>query len=424
MRKNPQRRNGPDGTRRTRLAIRVLALAGTFLTGSLLAGLAGASLSHSAASTSAAGSPFAGLAKPIEVPHGPNVASPGIHELRANDWMPRVASNAASPTLASTPGCSGTACPMGVVDYGIKGSLSTYSYNTTMVEAFADVSALTVTSGGTGCLEPHASYCMGIQSNWIDNNVYLKNHHRQFWTQDVAQIAYDASCSSPCVSKTYSVTWLDNIWNFSYAGGYCPTGKGLGCVNTNDLTGNGTGRCTSYGGQPTFYYCVGSTTYGLKMPFTLWSFMSTGPGSALYGPSVGTTSGSWVDFYGGIVQNNSIVSGGYYDSVIFKAGSLGAGSPSWLVKNAKAPSGLPFDGEWVMCGPSNGASVTMGSAAVLLESLYYSPSATGFVSIRHAWSSGYDTAESVTNGNVYAFSGLRDVGSEAAGTINPQTSLW
>jgi hypothetical protein len=420
MSTNPQRAARVE-RKATPNLLRALLTVGVVVFGTLLGGLSAASPPHATAAGTTAWWMAPGTA-PVVVPNSARVVNPEPTVLNAADWMPSAPSPSASSAAAS-PGCSASPCPMGVVDYGVKPSLVTYSYNTTAVEGFADVSSLTVSSGGSGCLDSHASYCMGFQSNWIDTGVYVKNHHRTYWTQDVAQVGYDSSCSSPCVSKAYSVTWLDNIWNFSYSG-ICPTGKGLGCMNSGDLTGNGKGACSSSGGAPTFYYCVGPTVYGLTMPFTIWTFMSTGPGSVVYGPCGSVTTSSCVDFYGAIIENNSFVYGAYYDSVSFTAGSLGGGHPVWLVKSANSPFGLPYDAEWVMCGPSSGASITLGSASVLMENEYYSSTSGGFISVKHAWSSGADTAESVKNANLYAFSGFRDVGSAVAGTENPQTSLW
>jgi hypothetical protein len=304
---------------------------------------------------------------------------------------------------------------MGITDYGVAPSGTSYAYTANAVESFADISSLTVsTSNGASCLDSNAANCMGFQSNWVTQGVKVHNHAGVYWTQDVAQVAYDSSCSSPCVSGTYSVTWLDNIWNFSHAG--CTPLTGQGCMNSGDLTGNGQSKCSSTGGVPYYYYCVGATIYDLTFPITLWTYMSVGTTGS--GPS-----SSDVYFYGAILKGNSYIYGTYYDSVVFASGSRGGGTPKFAVKNASNPFGLPYDGEWDICGPSGGASVTLSSLAAILESYHY-VSGTGWVNIKHAWSSGYDTAETVSSVNIYAFSGFRNVGSAAFGTENPQTNLW
>lgn len=377
-----------------------------------------------AAVLSTGASPLAS-GKPVIVKDPAHVASAGVKHLKAKNYWPTAASSGGSSS--ANPGCSSSsACPMGVADYGLTGSLTTYSYNTTDVEGFADIAALNIKSGGTACLDSSASLCMGFQLNWIDNNVVVHAKKGQYWSQDVAQVAYDKSCSSPCVSGTYSVTWLSNLWNFSTSS-ICPNGKGLGCMNKGDVTGNLAGACSS-SGTGSYYYCVGPTVYDLKMPFTIWTFMSTGPSNTVYGPCASVTHDSCVDFYGGIIKSNAYVFGSYFDGVQFSSGSGGGGHPSFLVKDACAPYCLPYDGEWVACGPASGQHATLSSGAqVSLEEYYYSTSSGSFVTIRHAWSSGDDTAEALTNANIFDYYGDRDTGSLATGsslTLDPGVNLW
>jgi thermopsin len=362
---------------------------------------------------------------PVLVKNSANVVNGEPRVLPAANYWPRTPAPTSLGSTAASPGCSSTtACPMGVVDYGLTGSLASYSYNSKQVESFADISNYFVSySSGGGCLDSSAYSCGGIQSNWIDNGVEVHGHAHQYWSQNVAQVAYDSSCTSPCVSGTYSVTWLDNLWNFSDSGGICPSGSGAGCMNAGDITGNGQGACSSHGGAPTYYYCIGPTVYDLTMPFTVWTFMSTGPGS-IAGPCGSVTTKSCVDFYGGIIEDNSFVYGSYYDSVVFTTGSHGGGSPSFHVANTNAPYGLPYDGEWVVCGPAGGAYITLGLANLNLQTIYYNGTAHAWTSIRHAWSSGDDTAEAVSNLNMFGFDALRDSGAGAIGTENQQSSLW
>ncbi|MCI4331023.1 MAG: thermopsin [Thermoplasmata archaeon] len=361
---------------------------------------------------------------PVVAKGSGHASTPAVRATGNPMLHPRLAAPPSATTTRANPGCSTSPCAMGITDFGLTASLGKYSYNTQMVESFADISKLTVTTTGAGgCLDSNAASCVGFQSNWVDKGVEVKNRLGSYWTQDVAQLGYDSSCSSPCVSGTYSVTWLDNIWNFSYSGGICPSGSGLGCMNSGDVTGNGKGACTSTGGAPTFYYCVGPTVYDLSMPFSIWTFMSTGPGTVA-GPCGSITANACVDFYGAVIENNSYAYGAYYDSVNFTAGSKGALHPSWRVADINAPYGLPYDGEWLICGSAGGGTATLGSASVLMETEYWVPTTSSWVSIRHAWSSGADTGESVTNVNVFAFAGFRDVASAVAGTENPQVSLW
>lgn len=324
----------------------------------------------------------------------------------------------------AVPGLCSTTCAMGITDYGVTPSGASYTYNTHMVESFADVSKFTIgAANGGGCLDANAADCMTLQSNWVTKGVQEQGFSGEYWMQDVPEIGYDSSCSSPCVSGTYSVTFLDNIWNLSYSS-ICPLGHGHGCMNAAGITGNGTGSCTSYGGAPTFYYCVGATTYGLTLPFTVWTFMSISPGSGtIYGPCASNTTRSCVDFYMSVSEGGSIVVGGYFDSVAFKPGSHGAGAPVFHVANASMPYGLPYDGEWDFCGPGGGSSVSMTATSVNMQTFYWGPAAS-WQSIKHAWSSGSDTAETASGVAMWSWAGFRDTAQGNTGTDNPQVSLW
>src|SRR5579871_3395032 len=135
---------------------------------------------------------------------------------------PAAPGSAAPASAAASPGCGSSPCPMGITDYGVNPSGGSYSYLASDVESFVDIGSIGISGTVSGCGDPYATWCMGFQSNWVDTNVMVNNHAHVYWVQNVAQVSYDKSCSSPCVSGTYSVAWLDNIWNFS----------GTGCVKS------------------------------------------------------------------------------------------------------------------------------------------------------------------------------------------------
>jgi len=175
------------------------------------------------------GAPVAAL------PHGASstthVATTAVRDIHAAEYSPRAPSRSMATSTAASPGCSSQPCPMGITDYGVTPSLGSYTYRTNEVESFVDISTLHVNqSNGASCLDGNAAWCMGFQSNWVTEGVKVHNVAHDYWTQDVAQVAYDSSCSSPCVSGTYSVTWLDNIWNFSSA---------TGALSANAISGHG-----------------------------------------------------------------------------------------------------------------------------------------------------------------------------------------
>ncbi|MGD0250612.1 MAG: thermopsin family protease, partial [Thermoplasmata archaeon] len=271
------------------------------------------------------------------------------------------------PTMAPTkgnahvtsmqPGCLSAPCPMGVADYGLTSTGGTYTENPFIVSSFLDIAELGIgVANGGGCLDPNAEsgVCFTIQQNAVLHHVYVENNLGSYWTQNVPEIAYDPSCSSPCVSGTYSLTWLDNIWNFSYSGGVCPsdTDSGKGCINPSNIVGNYAGGCLYSGGQPEFYYCVGPTTYDLLPPFTVWTWTDVDT----YGPCAASSAFACVNFYGAIAQNGGLLFGGYYDGVSFYAGSHSAAMAQYYVHDSDSPLGLPYDFEWVAGGPGGGSS--------------------------------------------------------------------
>ncbi|MCI4326080.1 MAG: thermopsin [Thermoplasmata archaeon] len=356
--------------------------------------------------------------------HGPSVA---VHPSNLADAVfPPTVSPPHAGAQSFVPGCSKTACPMGVTDYGITPTGTSYGYTAATMSAYADVSVLKIGAAtGGGCLDPDATGCLTIQENSIANGVADQNNKGQYWTQNVPEVALDGSCSSPCVTGDYSVTWLDNIWNFSSTASY---------LNPATTIGNGQSACSSWGvgtaGTLNYYACVGPTDYGLTLPFTIWAMTSVGPNTnAYYGPCVGA-SHSCVAFWGAIFEGATESYYGWYDSIAFTAGSHGAGSPTFRIGNATTPFGLPYDAEWVMGGPGGGSSVKVTNSNVMLQSEFNtgvgsSGTATGtWMNVKHAWSSGEDTAESVTNVDMQSYFGSRYLATATKGTNNPHTSLW
>jgi hypothetical protein len=281
-------------------------------------------------------------------------------------------------------------------------------------------------------LDPDAEigYCITIQQNLVASKVNVGNSVGSYWTQNVPEVAYDQSCSSPCVSGTYSVTWLDNVWNFSYAS-ICATGTagGHGCLNPSNIKGDLSSQCAS-SGIPTsgglayaYYYCVGPTVYNLTPPFTVQAFTGLNTG----GPSCTSSSTkTCVTYYGAITSGPSVLYGAYYDAVSFAAGSLGAGSPYYSVANKNTPLGLPSDYEWVVGGPGGGSVGSLNTHGNL-QSFYCNTGCSGITtyhSITHAWSSGRDTAETVKGVYVIPVFNIRDLAQLWNKADNPQTNIW
>jgi hypothetical protein len=320
---------------------------------------------------------------------------------------------------AKSPGCGRSPCPMGVVDYGIYRNLTTYSYTTNYVESFVDVNYLS-TANKTPCFDPNAQYCMAFQSNWWATDVVVHGIPTQHWVQNLAEVGYDASCSSPCVSKRFSVTWWDNVWNLT-SSGKCNPATGFNCMNSGDFLGNQTGGClrTNWNGtSKAIWGCTSATVWGLRTPFTIQNLLHVGITSGILGnlPTL--------KVYGAVYENGQLKSGAYYDELAFIPGSSGSGHPVFTVDGAKkTPVGLSYDGEWTLGGWANGATITLGKTNLLMET-YISLKGT-WTTPRAAWSSGRDTAETVSAAYVSAYAGTRTAASLAFGTADdPQTCLW
>jgi hypothetical protein len=356
--------------------------------------------------------------------HGPSVAV-AVKNPADAAFPPVVSPPRASKTVLA-PGCSGTACPMGVSDYGIGPTGTSYSYTAATMAAYADVSVLKIgAANGGGCIDPYATSCMTIQENSIAYGVMDKNNRGEYWTQNVPEVALDGSCSSPCVTGDYSVSWLDNIWNFTNTAVY---------LNSATVTGDLQSHCSSGGvassGSDYYYYCAGPVDYGLTLPFTIWAMTGVGPNSnSYYGPCT-TSTNSCVDFWGAIFEGNTEPYYGWYDQVEFTAGSHGGGTPLFKVANSTTGLGLPFDAEWVMGGPGGGSSVKVTNSNVAMQSEWNTGvgstgTATGtWTNVKHAWSSGYDTAESVSNVYMFNYFGVRYLAAATRGADNTQTNLW
>lgn len=355
--------------------------------------------------------------------HGASVSSPlrNVADARFGPTTPVRGATTLSP------GCSSSSCPMGETDYGITPTGTSYTYNAATMGAYADVSVLKIGAAtGGGCLDIHAVHCMTIQQNSVVNGVMVQNQRGQYWAQDVPEVSLDGVCSAPCVSHAYSVTWLDNIWNFT---GTSST------LNAANMAGNLTGKCSSsavgVAGTQNYWYCVGPTDYGLTLPFTIWALTSVGPNAnAFYGGCPGTPD-SCIQFWGAIFEGSTEPYFGWFDQVDFTAGTLGGGHPMIHVANASTPYGLPYDAEWVMGGPGGGSAAAVTNSNVMMQSEYNTGvgSVAGsnpgtWQNVRHAWSSGADTAEAVSNVYMVNYFGARHLASATKGPDNSGTSLW
>ncbi|EQD31004.1 Peptidase A5, thermopsin, partial [mine drainage metagenome] len=130
----------------------------------------------------------------------------------SNVYIPNYFSHSTIADGHVTPGYSISPAPMGIGDYGLmnkSGTISTYNYTTQSFEA-----ALNVNNLSSFYLAANDAHMVTFQLNAVLNNVGLfGNNDTQMWTQNV--ILYS--------SRTHSLTFEDNVWNFSSPSAYLTT---------------------------------------------------------------------------------------------------------------------------------------------------------------------------------------------------------
>ena len=294
-------------------------------------------------------------------------------------------------SIPNTVPYSAVTYPMGIADYGVNGG-SAYTYTSQAFESWANFTSLKIGKASSG-----ANHQMTIQQNLVD--YVVGTHSGEYWTQDVPYITQ---------AKTkYTVNLLDNIWNFS--------SSSAGMAGS-DLTGNLLGECGSGGGVSTskgysWYWCEGSLQVTVKLPFEIE--MVTTIGTIPSGTYAGDSD---VVFSVAIYHSGTFVSSQTFDEVAFH--STAGGTASYHV-GGKNPYGIYNDAETVLCGPGGGSSVPILAIGAKLSEAYYT--GTQFASVPHAYSYGYDTAETVSG--VLMSSSSFGVGTASLGTDN-QIQLW
>lgn len=270
---------------------------------------------------------------------------------------------------------------MGIADYGCANlkCTATDPYNAIEFESWANFTKLNIGSSSGGSCSPG---CMTIQQNTVVQGVYdmggsanASSPTGEYWIQNVPFISQSG--------KSYTISVEDNIWNFT-----TPT-----AIVKGEMHGNLLKDCSTSGkfSGNVGYYCVAEQSFTTTLPFEVNMTVITGSfGSAKKGGL------SEVEFLVAIYHNNKLLSGGSfaYDMVSFNG--KGATWPNFHVGGTTPQvSGeyYFYDAAADLVGPGDGSSVAfMKIAATLSE--YYAPTTVGvFNIIPHAYSVGYDTAE-------------------------------
>ena len=177
-----------------------------------------------------------------------------------------------------------------------------------------------------------------------------RNKPGDYWAQDVVQIGYDQSCTSPCISGRFSVTFLDNVWNFSSASldHNCGVSGEQGCMESGFHGGVG---CTASNPSHDYYACTGSTIYGVVPPFSIVTkIIVNACGSS------GTI--SCFLFSGQIRQAGADLFNSVFDVFEFTNSLSTTVRPTFHVSGTgHPPYPLPWDGEWVAAGACCGLSL-------------------------------------------------------------------
>ena len=299
--------------------------------------------------------------------------------------------------------CSSTKpCPMGLADFGTNGK-STYSYKAVTFESWANFTALTIGAAKPSetCPASGSTQCMTIQQNQVDYKVYEQGSSSpiagEYWAQDVPFVSQ--------IGSNYYVNQVDNIWNFSSY----PSEMG-GTIYPNLLS-----NCAHTGGQPTYYECTGNLQLAVTLPFEIMITIITGVLSS------GTHSGSsYIEFGIWVYHSDTLVGGDDFDEVAFNGAA--AAHPYFYV-NGKGtnPYGLYNDAETVLAGPGSGSSISITSVKATFSESYKSPTSSTLVKLPHAWSAGYDTAE--TASGVEMSSTTKGTGIASTG-VDSKKQLW
>ena len=253
--------------------------------------------------------------------------------------------------------------PMGLGDFGLRNTSSGivgYNLSTSSFEGSASFSNMK-----PFYLLNDAPYSVTIQLNTVLNNVTLfGSSHYVFWTQNV--FFYSA--------RTHSLTFLDNIWNFS-SPSFTLTKNSIYSADGNIIA-------------PVFYYDIGPTI-NVGYPFTVNLFLNS--------TTVGGRSAVYFNYS---VMSPTFTSpeAGSYDMVIFNStlpGQSAAKAPSYLVSGTTlTPTGyLLYDAEMMIGGPGGGSTTSLYNISGAMT-LKYLDATTGFyANVPSAFNFGTDTGE-------------------------------
>jgi len=251
--------------------------------------------------------------------------------------------------------------PMGVGAYGLMLNSSGYqgfNLTTPSFEGILNMSSLQdlypLDDGPTS---------VTVQLNAVLDNVALfGNSSYSFWTQNV--LFYSA--------RTHSLTFIDNIWNFSSP--------------AFNMTAN---SMYSHDGtivSPVYYYTIGPT-FTVSYPFEVRLFLNTT-----------VISGRSTVFFNYSLTSSGQTTSGSYDEVQFNSTpasnpSYQAPQPTYLVSGTQlTPTGfIPYDAEIMLGGPGGGSTANVYQINATMQLQYMNGSM--YQNVPSAFDVGSETGE-------------------------------
>ena len=284
-------------------------------------------------------------------------------------YLPNFNARASVRDGAVEPLYSTSPAPMGIGDFGLRnssGSLTGYNLSTSSFEGSVNMNGLR-----PFYLLNDAPYSVTVQLNTVLNNVTLFGSPRYvFWTQNV--FFYSA--------RTHSLTFLDNIWNFS----------GPSFTLTKNSIYSAGGSIIA----PVFYYDIGPTI-NVSYPFTVKLYLN----STLVG-------GRSAVYFNYSVSSLTGVKSGSYDRVVFNSalpGQPAAEAPDYLVSGTTlTPTGyLLYDAEMMIGGPGGGSTTSVYGIDGSMSLKYFNSSTNSYDNVPSAFNFGTDTGETSEGVSVY-----------------------
>ncbi len=270
-------------------------------------------------------------------------------------YLPNFYAASSSQRVGVSPLYSGTPAPMGIADYGLNKS-GNYTYYTSSFDGTVDLNSYsTFSPSPLGQFFPTSPSSSGIQFNTVLSNVTVGNNiSGVYWIQNVALV------------NGTSLTFIDNIWNFS--------APGASMHPSTIYSGNGS---TSFSN---FYSYVGPTvqvSYPLRLSFYNNATVYKNRPAVFFNYSYSTPAGA--AFHGS------------YDTVLFNS-AIPPVTPAFEVNgSSRNPLGLLYDAELTFGGPGSGSNAMIQNLSGQASIQYMKGGA--YRTIDAAYSYGSDTAE-------------------------------